>query len=194
MSTFKRVQTDDIRASNVASNTPSTLSHGLSPDLTNALRNVGMRTRKSVLEGYATNPVGTASRMKAMSTGTLSFQSSPDPMVDIRAAPSVSLISPRKRHRSASPTETRTDDDATESMSTDGTRHPERPVKPLKSSQRLFQQSQSLPAGSLLPSQSQSFDQDHPRKLNEEEDDWSSELTFEGSSGIATNFEPMSLA
>ncbi|KAJ3736395.1 hypothetical protein DFJ43DRAFT_1051940 [Lentinula guzmanii] len=177
----KRVQTDNIHASNVASNNPAALSHVVSPDLTAALRNVGMRARKSVLEGYALNPdpqYGTSSsRMKAMSTGTL-FQSSRDVALSARADQLSSLMSPRKRHRSASPIDNGMDGTCNEdaSMSLDAGEHPERPVKPLRKSGRAFRQIQSLPAGALFRGQSQSVPENKLRKMDEGEDDWSLDL------------------
>ncbi|KAF9075846.1 hypothetical protein BDP27DRAFT_1358453 [Rhodocollybia butyracea] len=167
----KRVQTDDIHASNTASNVPSTLSHGLDPDITAALRNIGMRTRKSVLEGYAIN--SESPRMKAMSMSTANFFHSPrdDPM-------GARIISPRKRCRSASPIDNGTDAcNGEDSMRLDARGHPERPVKPLKRTGRPFTQTQSLPAGALFPGQSQTNNQGNPRRAFEEEEDWSADLT-----------------
>ncbi|KAJ3801616.1 hypothetical protein GGU11DRAFT_768751, partial [Lentinula aff. detonsa] len=177
----KRVQTDNIHASNVASNNPAALSHVVSPDLTAALRNVGMRARKSVLEGYALNPdpqYGTSSsRMKAMSTGTL-FQSSRDVALSAQADQLSSLISLRKRHRSASPIDNGMDGTCNEDepMSLDAGEHPERPVIPLRKSARAFRQTQSLPAGALFQGQSQSVPENKLRKMDEGEDDWSLDL------------------
>ncbi|KAJ3869648.1 hypothetical protein EV359DRAFT_59609 [Lentinula novae-zelandiae] len=191
----KRVQTDEIHAYNVASNNPATLSHAVAPDVAAALRNVGMRTRKSVLEGYAMNPnpqYGTpASRIKAMSTGTL-FQSPRDAMQDARGHQLNSLITPRKRHRSASPIDNGAVDETyneEESMSIDVGRQPERPVKPLKKTARSMLQSKSLPAGALFPGQSQTILQGDLRETDEEENDWSSDLTFQASASSIT-FEP----
>ncbi|KAE9410483.1 hypothetical protein BT96DRAFT_984014 [Gymnopus androsaceus JB14] len=188
----KRIQTHDMHASNVASNTPAALSSTVNPDLTARLRNVGMRTRKSVFEGYAMNPnpqLGIASP-RAMSTGSL-FQSSRARL----ETPSVPAASPRKRHRSASPTEEDIDTyNDKDSMALDARVHPDRPVKPLKKAARALSQSQSLPAGALFPSQGQSGFQGDSRKLNEEEEDWSSDVAFQGPAGSTAPFEPMSLS
>ncbi|KAJ3999007.1 hypothetical protein F5050DRAFT_1710084 [Lentinula boryana] len=174
----KRVQTNNIHASNVASNNPAALSHVVSPDLTAALRNVGMRARKSVLEGYALNPdpqYGTSSsRMKAMSTGAL-FQSSRDVALSARPDQLSSLMSPRKRHRSASPIDNGTCNED-EPISLDLGEHPGRPVKPLRKNGRAFRQTQSLPVGALFQGQSQSVPENKLRKMDEGEDDWSLDL------------------
>ncbi|KAJ3757027.1 hypothetical protein EV360DRAFT_71482 [Lentinula raphanica] len=193
----KRVQTDEAHASNVASNVPAALwvvlSHGLSPDLTNALRNVGMRVRKNVLEGYAMNPnpqYGTStSRMKAMSTGALYL--SRDGASSTRGDQLISHPCPRKRHRSASPIDNEMNETCKEeeSMHLDGGQHPDRPMKPLRRTGRPFTQTQSLPAGALFPGRSHPIPENNLRKMNEEEDDWS--LDF-GSSG--TTFDSRSSA
>ncbi|KAJ4478047.1 hypothetical protein J3R30DRAFT_2850560 [Lentinula aciculospora] len=192
----KRIQTDDIHASNLASNTPATLSHTVTPDLTAALRNIGMRTRKSVLEGYALNPnpqYGTpSSRMKAMSTGTL-FQSSHNAMLVVRGDQQKTFMSPRKRHRSASPIDNGADDETCneeESMSLDARQHPERPVKPLMKTKRAFLQSKSLPADALFPVQNQLIPQNSVHSTDEEED-WSSNLALQAP---VSTFEPMSMS
>ncbi|KAF8826713.1 hypothetical protein HHX47_DHR5000906 [Lentinula edodes] len=152
-------------------------------------------TENGVLEGYAMNPnpqYGTpASRIKAMSTGTL-FQSPRDAMQDARGHQLNSLITPRKRHRSASPIDNGAVDETyneEESMSIDVGRQPERPVKPLKKTARSMLQSKSLPAGALFPGQSQTILQGDLRETDEEENDWSSDLTFQASASSIT-FEP----
>ncbi|KAF9259494.1 hypothetical protein L218DRAFT_1003712 [Marasmius fiardii PR-910] len=191
----KRALTEDLHASNVASNTSNP--SFTDPDLASQLRNVAMRARRNVSQGYATNKdslqPGPSSRIKSLSTNDI-FRSSNDIMHDILLSnprEPTSLHPSRKRARSED-----RDADSNSAMfscnnefsmaleNSVGLQVAERPIKPLRKPGKTNLYTRSLPASLWPGNRSDSMND------LEEEEDWS---TLDDPSG-SKPFEPMVLS
>ncbi|ESK95978.1 hypothetical protein Moror_7323 [Moniliophthora roreri MCA 2997] len=197
---LKRVLTDEIHASNSASNaSPSTTT----PDYASQIRNRAMHVRRSVAHGFPSSSDPTPSRAKSLSTGHL-FRSANDTLRDVtsfysqnhEASSSVPTSHRKlKRARSSSPQEVDSDifmvgsleerESAAirpDDLSSGSLYLSDRPIKALrKPSARALMQTQSLPA-SLWPHKNPNdnvIDESNEsaaqgQHLDGEEEDWSS--------------------
>lgn len=195
--------TDEIRETLVACDGPPS-SSSTPEELTQRLRSVASRARKSVTEGYRTSPSFT----KAHSTGAI-FQSMNDTMREVYSnlkanADATDNLPSRKRSRSV------TEDDERDFFTQDsempvdveqkagiilpqpgGTLPFTRPTKGLRTSRHSLLETRSLPNGSFSFGRGMDLGSEANKSASiNEENDWSAESTFQPSE---QGFDPMIL-
>jgi len=181
----KRPLTQQARAASNASY-QSSASNLISPDLNARLQNVGSRIRRSVSQGYATQPASIQTQRQGFINDPAIFRSSNDTLhaVYSQFTSSVPPPSDRKRVRMESTVDERDEHQEDGSMVQDGAGiystsviatndlACSRPIKPLRRTPRTFGQTKSLPAA-IFGSSPDSGEAHTPPDTIEE--DWSAD-------------------